>query len=235
MRKYIFDVDGTLTESRKPIHSGFKQELNKFLDIHDCFVVTGSDREKTVEQLGYDTYRKFKMCFQCCGNDVWIKDDNVYTRETTLPDDMKEMLNTFLDESMFSRRTGNHIEIRPGLINFSVLGRGASEDERKMYIKWDKETNERELLSAMLKDVYSDKWEFHVAGDTGIDIVEKNCGKEQILQKYFTYEDEIMYFGDKMDPGGNDYEISRAVIARNDISIRVSDWTQTWHYIKTQE
>ena len=46
MKKFIFDVDGTLTESRKPMDMGFMAEFIKFECKFDTYLVTGSDRDK---------------------------------------------------------------------------------------------------------------------------------------------------------------------------------------------
>ena len=60
MIKYIFDVDGTLTPSRGKINSEFRTFMKKFMDSHDVYLVTGSDREKTVDQIGIMLYNKAK-------------------------------------------------------------------------------------------------------------------------------------------------------------------------------
>ena len=52
--KYIFDVHGTLTPSRQIIDSSFETFMIKFCCKHDVYLVTGSDRQKTVDQLGLD-------------------------------------------------------------------------------------------------------------------------------------------------------------------------------------
>ena len=51
MRKYIFDVDGTLTPSRKKIEHEFWAPFLIFCRHNHVSLVTGSDREKTIEQL----------------------------------------------------------------------------------------------------------------------------------------------------------------------------------------
>ena len=48
MKKYIFDVDGTITPSRKEIVHEFWAPFLIFCREHDVYLVTGSDREKTV-------------------------------------------------------------------------------------------------------------------------------------------------------------------------------------------
>ena len=60
--KYIFDVDGTLTPSRQVIDSAFEAFMIKFCCKHDVYLVTGSDRQKTVDQLGLDICYRAKSC-----------------------------------------------------------------------------------------------------------------------------------------------------------------------------
>ena len=54
MKKFIFDVDGTLTPSRKQMDIGFSSEFLIFCCKYDTYLVTGSDRAKTIEQVGLD-------------------------------------------------------------------------------------------------------------------------------------------------------------------------------------
>ena len=49
--RYIFDVDGTLTPSRGMIDPKFKIWFKKFIELYPVSLVTGSDREKSIEQL----------------------------------------------------------------------------------------------------------------------------------------------------------------------------------------
>ena len=49
---YAFDVDGTLTDSRQIIDSRFQMWFTRFCRTHTCVIVTGSDIDKTREQLG---------------------------------------------------------------------------------------------------------------------------------------------------------------------------------------
>ena len=69
--KYIFDVDGTLTPSRQVIDSAFEAFMIKFCCSHDVYLVTGSDRQKTVDQLGLDICYRAKRVYNCSGADVW--------------------------------------------------------------------------------------------------------------------------------------------------------------------
>ena len=76
MKKFIFDVDGTLTESRKYMDISFMSEFIIFCCKFDTYLVTGSDRDKTVEQVGLDVYNRAKRVFNCSGADIYEKNFN---------------------------------------------------------------------------------------------------------------------------------------------------------------
>ena len=52
MNRFIFDVDGTLTPSRGLMDSQFQQWFNDFCRAYPVYLVTGSDKPKTIEQIG---------------------------------------------------------------------------------------------------------------------------------------------------------------------------------------
>ena len=51
---YVFDVDGTLSESRQTIQLDFRLWFLKWMKDKNVFIVTGSDRAKTLEQIGHE-------------------------------------------------------------------------------------------------------------------------------------------------------------------------------------
>ena len=52
MKKFIFDIDGTLTPSREKMDTQFHAWFLNFQKVYDTYLVTGSDRSKTIEQVG---------------------------------------------------------------------------------------------------------------------------------------------------------------------------------------
>ena len=138
MKKFIFDVDGTLTPSRGKIDAEFLQFMLFFAGTNDVYLVTGSDRQKTLEQVGLDLYNSCKRVYNFSGSDVYETDKNVYRDDWELPDNVERFLQDELDFSQFPIRNGNHIERRPGGVNFSILGRDPDPMlGRKEYISWD--------------------------------------------------------------------------------------------------
>ena len=89
MINYIFDVDGTLTPSRCKIDSEFCIWFSTFTENNDVYLVTGSDREKTIEQVGELVYDRAKRVYQCGGNDVWIKDCRIRTVDFNINEELE--------------------------------------------------------------------------------------------------------------------------------------------------
>ena len=204
---YIFDVDGTLTPSRKQMKLDFMAYFLKFMCKHDVYLVTGSDRQKTVDQIGLDVYNRAKRVYNCSGSDVYEQDRNVYRDDWTPSDKVRQFLQDELDYSQFTIRTGTHIEERPGCINFSILGRGANWSEREVYKAWDKDEHERQEIARRFNDRFPDLYAT-VGGETGLDIAPQGRDKSQILRDF---DGDVKFYGDKMDKGGNDYLLAQTI------------------------
>ena len=226
MKKFIFDVDGTLTPSRGKIDPEFLQEMLYFAGTNDVYLVTGSDREKTLEQVGLDLYNSCKRVYNCSGSDVYEGDKNVYTSQWELPWEVERFLYDELDYSSFPLRNGNHIERRPGGVNFSILGRAKDPFlGRKEYMEWNERTNERVDIADRLRTNFPGL-SVALGGQTGIDIGPYGSDKSQILRD-FSEDDELYFFGDRMEPGGNDHSLGEAVKKRGGYTYNVNGWKET--------
>lgn len=234
MLKYVFDVDGTLTPSRQVINKKFAVWFRKFCQSNHVYLVTGSDRPKTLEQIGNTIYNSCNRVYNCNGNDVWEKDVNVRNNPWKIQVSAHQTLRYWLENTQFPHLTGTHIEERPGMVNFSIVGRGANKEQRAEYVKWDKKYNERDNMALYIN--YNDD-EFKdiiatVGGETGIDIGPTGSDKSQIL-KDFNKNDSIIFFGDGIFDGGNDYTLAQAIkktgIGRTH---KVSRWEETFEILK---
>lgn len=220
---YIFDVDGTLTPSRGKIDSAFEKEFLKFCHTHRVFLVTGSDRDKTVEQVGETIYNACMRVYNCSGNSRWIREKELYYNDWELPLDAKQWLNFKLEHSPFPLRTGLHFEDRTGMCNFSVVGRNANQEQRKEYYEYDCKTKEREKIATAFNKKYPDLLA-DVGGETGIDIFKKGCNKAQILNE-FSNTNRIKFYGDRTDPAGNDYPLAKLLQPHQVFAVK--DWKET--------
>lgn len=231
MNRYIFDVDGTLTPSRRRINTPFGIFFLDFCKRNNVYLVTGSDRKKTIEQVGIDIYNAAKRVYNCSGSDVYEGNENVYTSKWDIPAEAKKWLMTECRISDFPLRTGLHIEKRPGMVNFSVVGRNATLGERKMYFKYDSKTGERNRIAKEFKRVFP-TIEAVVGGETGIDIFPLGNDKSQIVDD-FDPTDVLYFYGDRMDKSGNDYPLKREIINKDlGFAIEVEGWADTWEKLK---
>ena len=227
---FVFDVDGTLTPSRQTIVPSFQNYFCNFVKDHNVSLVTGSDISKTKDQLGTMIVNMVDFCFNCSGSDIWCGVKNIHTSNWQLPEDAHEWLSKKLTESRFVLRTGLHFEHRPGMCNFSVVGRNATLGERKLYVDWDQKVNEREKIASSFKKIFPDI-EAKIGGETGIDIFPVGNDKSQILN--WIKDDEIYFFGDAMGKNGNDYPLAKALKKYpKSKSFNVDNWQETYRLLE---
>ena len=220
-------MDGTLTPSRKKIEHEFWAPFLIFCRHNDVYLVTGSDRQKTLEQLGLDICYTAKRVYNCSGSDVYEKDKNVYRDDWELPKEVENFLMDELAYSCFPIRNGLHIERRPGGVNFSILGRGKEPSiGRVEYMKWDKERLEREDIAGRLRNAFSNL-SVALGGQTGLDIGPLGSDKSQILRD-FSKGDELHFFGDRIEKGGNDHTLAMKIVENMmGVAYNVQDYTET--------
>ena len=225
MNKWIFDIYGTLTPSRGRIDKRFEAFMLDVCEKNDVYFATGSDKEKTVEQIGERLYNKAKMVFNCNGNDVYSGSESKFRNDWKPSDKLIAVMEKCLAKSKCPQQTGNHIEQRYGMVNFSTVGRNATAEQRKEYANFDNQTGERHLIAKIINR--SDKSiSAQVAGETGIDIISRGNDKGQIIG-YFNKDDTIHFYGDRMEPGGNDFPLSKLNV--NGYNTQVKDWTETYN------
>ena len=228
--KYIFDVDGTLTPSRKKIDPDFLIFFNSFALANEVYLVTGSDRDKTIEQITHLLYCNCKRVYNCAGNDVYEGDVSVYRNDWTLPLEAREHLNEELRQSTFPVRTGIHIEERPGCVNFSIVGRGANQTERLVYSDWDEIKGERKAIADRFNKKFPELHAF-VGGVTGVDLSNKGSDKSQIIRDF--QDGGVVFYGDRMEEQGNDKPLADAIL-NNKLGevVSVTGWKDTWNKLR---
>ena len=168
--------------------------------------------------------------YQCSGNDVWEKEQNIRTADIHIPREMYTKFTDFLSESSFPIRTKDHIDTRPGLVNFSIIDRNCTSEQRAEYVQYDSIFKERSYIAASLRNDFPE-YDVQIAGETGIDITIKGKNKSQIIHD-FDVSDELFFFGDRMDPNGNDYPLAEVIRKKNGKNFHVADWRETWNLLK---
>ena len=232
---YIFDIDGTLTPSRLRIDPEFEIFFLEWMKDKNVYLVTGSDKDKTIEQVGEKIWTNVKRAYQSCGNAVYEGGKLIRQLDFKLDTELQRMLFTFKASSDWRHHHGNHIEERIGLVNYSTVGRNCDQSSRNAYYDWDQLKGERKLFCKIIEDTFPDL-EATVGGQISIDIYPKGQNKAQVLDDLIG---PITFFGDKCEPGGNDYPIAFELekqfeeTNRQCVVHRVKDYKDTWNILKT--
>ena len=204
---------------------------------NNCYVVTGSDFPKTKEQLSALT-QDMMACYQCAGNECWHRDVLMEKAELFKPSPLlSQWCKTKLRLSPFKDRTGNlHMDLRAGMMNFSIVGRGGTKKQRIDYITYDLINNERETLAEEFNSMFAGSYQAQIAGETGIDICEEGKDKGQVFKKLMKYHSnkQIIFFGDDCQKGGNDYPFV-VKLRENDICYSVNNPDETFNILRKYE
>ena len=212
-RIFIFDVDGTLTPSRQRMTEEFAKFFDEWSSKNKYYLVTGSDLDKTKEQLPIAYIDRAESIFTCCGNEMWRDGELVYDNKFNPPQDLLNYLQKLIDsEFNYPIRTGNHIEDRKAMLNFSIVGRKCTLQERKDYFEYDELTDERKEIAKYIKKHWVDL-DAVIGGQISIDIYPKGNDKSQVLdiieQERLVNPDKIIFIGDGINNKGNDYALAK--------------------------
>lgn len=224
---YVFDVDGTLTPSRLIIDAEFKKFFVKWIEDKNVYLLTGSDHEKTIEQVGEEIWTNVTESHQCGGNVIFRKGELIEASKWKPSKSLLDTCQNLIDISSYKIKAGNHIETRVGLLNISVVGRDCTQKQREDYYEWDKENDEREFMCRAITKMFPDL-EASAGGQISVDIHEFEKNKSQIRKRL---DGDIHFFGDKTMEGGNDYPIAN-ILTKPDKVFQVDDWEHTYKLLK---
>ena len=223
----LFDMDGTLTDARLPISDDVVNTLNKISGVKK-YLVTGSDMVKIEEQIPPELLLKlFERVYSCNGTRVWNcnldMDDETRPIEpelihkTSLLDfyseaDVSHIVNILLRTAYKTHtkiKTGTFVEWRESQINFSVIGRNCTIEQREDYVKWDKKSGERQkIVEGLRKEFKGWGLSFRLGGQISIDITREGWDKTYAFKNLVESPDQCVFFGDKICKDGNDFDIA---------------------------
>ena len=226
MRKiFIFDVDGTLTPSRRPMTEDFTKFFDEWSKENTFYLVSGSDLDKIKEQIPIVYLDRADGIFTCGGNKLYINDELIYENKFKPPETLLTYLGELIRFSDFPIRAGNHRENRGAMLNFSVVGRNCSLEERQQYFEYDKETNEREKIAKYIKQQYP-QLDAVIGGQISIDIAPIGNDKSQVIKKIkddynipFMDVNKYIFIGDRTMKGGNDYPLAKLMMEMSDCEV----------------
>lgn len=237
MKKLIaFDLDGTLAESKQPIGDDMAQLLSGLLGVADVAVISGGDwpqfEKQVVGRLPKDADVARLWIMPTTGAKLYRPDASgawqpVYADNFTDAErkQILDALDTAVAQTGFkeAKTWGDQIEDRGTQITFSGLGQEAPLEAKTA---WDPDFAKRKKLQTALQPLLPGL-SVNVGGSTSIDItragVDKGWGLNRLSQESGVSLTDMIFLGDAIYPGGNDYPAQEAGVA----SIKVRDPVDT--------
>lgn len=217
MKKLIvFDLDGTLAESKSSIDNEMSALLYKLIGIVKAAVISGGDWPQFEKQLLSNLPNGERLAnlyilptsgtkfFQYEGN--WKK---LYSEDLTA-DEKEKIINSLkkaIEVAGFKveKVWGEVIEDRGSQITFSALGQKAPLEEKN---KWDSDFTKRKKIKAIL-DTFIPEFSVRIGGTTSIDVtkpgIDKAYGVRKLRDVLGISLKEMIFIGDSLFIGGNDY------------------------------
>jgi len=235
MKKLIvFDLDGTLAESKSSIDDEMSARLRDLLGVVGVAVISGGDwpqfDKQVLSHLPHDDRLRRLTLLPTCGTKFFQYDGDwkkIYSDDLTEGEREKiiNSLHKALGLSGFNagKVWGKLIEDRGSQITFSALGQQAPLEEKK---KWDPDFAKRKKIKAVL-DTLIPEFSVRMGGATSVDVTKSGIDKAYGIRKLRDILriaiNEMLFIGDAVFPGGNDYPAKEAGV----VTIQVRDPNET--------
>ena len=238
-RLVAFDLDGTLAQSKQAMDAEMAGLLARLTRAAIVAVISGGDwpqfQQQLVGNLPSDADFARLFLLPTSGTKMYRHDGEwcpIYA--DLFSDAERERILAAFDDALAethisdSRLWGDKIEDRGSQITFSGLGQHAPLDAKTA---WDPDFAKRKRLQAALTAALPG-FSVRIGGSTSIDItregIDKAYGMRKLAQAAQVSFAEMIFIGDAVYPGGNDYPVREAGID----TIAVYDIAQTKRVIE---
>jgi hypothetical protein len=241
VRVLAFDLDDTLAVSKSQIDPTMADLLAELLDVVDVCIISGGRFEQfdaqVLQHLSLAEAERPRLhLMPTCGTRYYRWTDGrwgeAYAEDLSQPD--KDRIITVLTEGAKelglweSNPWGDIIEDRGTQITFSALGQSAPPPEK---YAWDpdgaKKARLRDYAAQRLSDL-----EVRSGGSTSVDVTRKGIDKAYGMRKLIGFLqlrlDEVLFVGDRLDEGGNDYPVKAMGIE----TVAVTRWQDTAEFVR---
>ncbi len=222
MKKLIvFDLDGTLAPSKSSLAPRTAALLHDLLGIVRVAVISGGAWTQFEKQLLTDLPQGSLLAnlslLPTCGTKFFqykTKWTELYSEDLTAEQRKKiiDSLNKATGESGFHAEKvwGKVIEDRGSQVTFSALGQQAPLAEKE---EWDPDFAKRKKITAILNTLIPE-FSVRMGGATSIDVtkpgIDKAYGIGKLKDTLHLSLKEMVYIGDALFPGGNDFPAEQA-------------------------
>ena len=241
MKKLIvFDLDGTIAESKSPLDAEMANLLSRLLAVVKVAIISGGNwpqfQRQVLSHLGQDPHLKQLSILPTCGTKFYRYESGwelLYSEDFTVEEKEKiiRSLKQTIAKSGFETQKiwGQQIEDRGSQITFSALGQEAPIEPKE---KWDPDFSKRKQMKDFL-DTLIPEFSVRLGGTTSIDVtkpgIDKAYGIRKLRDTLGIAIQDMIYVGDALFPGGNDYPAKEA----GALCIQVRDPEESKRVIET--
>ena len=236
----MFDLDGTLAPSKSSIDGEMASLLAGLLDVIRVAIISGGDfpqfEQQVLGQLPAAGKLQNLSLLPTSGAKFFAYDGawkKLYSDDLSDAEkqQIEDALNKAVSQSGFQpeQAWGERIEDRGTQITYSALGQQAPLEAKET---WDPDFAKRQKIKAIL-DGLLPNFSVRLGGTTSIDVtrpgIDKAYGIRKLRDVLHVPIDEMLFIGDALFPGGNDYPAREAGAD----SIAVRDPEDTKRVIET--
>jgi len=241
MKKLIvFDLDGTLAESKSSLDAEMAKLLNSLLGAVKVAVISGGDwpqfEKQVLANLTHGESLRNLSLLPTCGTKFYRYDGGwtkIYSEDFTVEEKAKitRSLQQVSDDSGLkpAKVWGEVIEDRGSQITFSALGQQAPLEAKE---KWDPDFSKRKKMKERLAQLIPE-FSVRLGGTTSVDVtkpgIDKAYGIGKLRDTLGIAIREMIFVGDALFPGGNDYPAEEA----GALSIQVKNPHETKRVVET--
>jgi hypothetical protein len=220
-RLVVFDLDGTLAQSKSSLDAEMGALLGSLLGIVKVAVISGGNwpqfEKQLLSNLPHDACLANLSLLPTCGTKFFRYAGDwkeIYSEDFSA--DQKERIVGSLNKALaetahkVDKVWGEVIEDRGSQITFSALGQQAPIEEKE---KWDPDFAKRKKIKAVL-DKLVPEFSVRLGGTTSIDVtkpgIDRAYGIGKLRDTLGIPIKEMIFVGDALFPGGNDYPAEEA-------------------------
>lgn len=220
-RLIVFDLDGTLALSKAALDPEMSALLGQLMGVVRVAIISGGDfpqfQKQVVDKLPATADFANLSLLPTTGAKFFEYDGQwrkLYSEDLT--DDQKKKIESALESAVAQtgfqpqETWGPRIEDRGTQITYSALGQEAPLDAKD---KWDPDFAKRKKIQAIL-DTTLPEFSVRLGGSTSIDVtrpgIDKGYGIRKLRDVLKIPIEEMLFIGDAIFPGGNDYPAKEA-------------------------
>ena len=217
----IADVDDTICDSCQVISAEMAEQISRMIQQgYEFAFISGTKNEDLHNMISSRLKEKHHLLATTGTNYTIVNGDSVETiynysfateEKEEIMAAMKKLISHLKITSLTTEE--DQLQDRESQITLSAIGRHAPSE---LKVSYDPDGAKRkEWIEFLKKHLDEKKYDLKIGGTTSIDVTRKGLDKEWGIKTFAQHHNvplnSILFFGDKIHPGGNDFPAAKIV------------------------